>query len=130
MRRRISTVVALAAAAAVTIIAQAQPPQGGGQRGGGRGGPQGPQVVSPQVNADRTVTLRLSAPKATEVNVTGEILNGAQPAPMKKGEDGIWTATLPAVPPDVYLYAFSVDGVNTPDPRNPWFKLVSGAGLD
>jgi enterochelin esterase family protein len=104
----------------------AQPPAA---PGGGRGQQQGPQVVSPEVNADRSVTLRLLAPKATEVLVTGEILNGAKPTPMTKGADGIWTVTLPAVPPDVYLYAFNIDGVNTPDPRNPWVKLVSGAGL-
>ena len=91
--------------------------------------PQAPQVISPQVNADRTVTLRLNAPKATEVRVTGELLNGAQPVAMTKGDDGIWTVTMPAVPPDVYMYAFNVDGVNTPDPRNPWVKLVSGTGL-
>jgi enterochelin esterase family protein len=29
----------------------------------------------------------------------------------------------------VYTYAFNVDGVSTPDPRNPWVKLVSGTGL-
>ena len=63
------------------------------------------------------------------MTVTGEILNGAQPKPMTKGEDGIWTVTMPAVPPDVYTYAFNIDGVNTPDPRNPWVKLVAGAGL-
>ena len=108
---------------------QGTPPGQAPQAGGGRGGQQGPVVVSPQVNADRTVTLRLHAPRATEVRVTGEILNGAQPAPMTKGEDGIWTVTMPAVPPDVYTYAFNVDGVNTPDPRNPWVKLVSNTGL-
>ena len=86
-------------------------------------------MVSPEVNADRTVILRLLAPKATQMNVTGELLIGAQPAPMTKGDDGIWTITMPAVPPDVYTYAFSVDGVNTPDPRNPWVKLVSATGL-
>jgi enterochelin esterase-like enzyme len=96
---------------------------------GGRGGPQGPVVVSPQVNADRTITLRLLAPKATEVTVTGELLNGQQPKLMSKGEDGIWTATLGPIPPDVYTYAFNIDGVNTPDPRNPWIKLVSATGL-
>jgi enterochelin esterase-like enzyme len=98
-------------------------------QGGGRGQQQGPQVVSPQVNADRTITLRLLAPKATDVTVTGEILNGAPPKAMTKGEDGIWTATMPALPPDIYTYAFNIDGVNTPDPRNPWVKLVSGTGL-
>ena len=110
-----------------------QPPAPGAQApaqpGGGRGGQQGPQVVSPQVNADRTVTLRLYAPKATEVTVTGELTNGAPPPTMTKGDDGIWTVTMPAVPPDVYTYAFNVDGVNTTDPRNPWVKLVSSTGL-
>ncbi len=103
-------------------------PAGQAGRGGGRG-PQGPQVVSPQVNADRTVTLRVLAPKATEITVTGEILNGSDPKPMTKGEDGIWSATLGPVPPDVYTYAFNIDGVNTTDPRNPWVKLVSATGL-
>ena len=101
---------------------------GQGGRGGGRG-PQGPQVVSPQVNADRSVTVRVLAPKATEITVTGEILNGAQPKAMTKGDEGIWIATLGPVPPDVYTYAFNIDGVNTTDPRNPWVKLVSATGL-
>ena len=74
-------------AAAPQAPATAQPP-------GGRGGQQGPQVISPLVNADRTVTVRLLAPKATEIMVTGEILNGGQPQAMTKGDDGIWTATL------------------------------------
>jgi len=123
----------------MTLLAQGTPPAAPpaqappttpAQAGrGGRGGPQGPQVVSPQVNPDRTVTVRVLAPKATEITVTGEILNGGTPKPMTKGEDGIWTATLGPVPPDVYTYAFNIDGVNTTDPRNPWVKLVSGTGL-
>lgn len=104
----------------------AAPGQAGGQRGAG---PQGPQVVSPQVNADRTVTVRLNAPKATEITVTGELLNGSQPKAMAKNAEGIWEAMLGPVPADVYTYAFNVDGVNTPDPRNPWVKLVSATGL-
>lgn len=59
----------------------------------------------------------------------GELLNGAQPVPMTKGEEGVWTVTMPAVPPDVYTYMFNIDGVSTPDPRNPWVKLVSATGL-
>src|SRR5215207_2569858 len=135
MRTHIATAAAALLTCSLAVSGQ-QPPAAGApaaapQAGGGRGqqGPQGPQVVSPEVNADRTVTLRLLAPKATEVTVTGEILNGAQPKPMTKGEEGIWTATMPAVPADIYTYAFNVDGVNTPDPRNPWVKLVSGTGL-
>ena len=132
MRRALTMFVA---ALFWSAIASAQ--GGGGTAGapggqGGRGaarGPQGPQVVSPQVNADRTVTLRILAPKATEITVTGELLNGSQPKPMTKGDDGIWTATLGPVPADVYTYAFNIDGVNTTDPRNPWVKLVSSTGL-
>jgi enterochelin esterase-like enzyme len=126
---RISAICAIALVTAIPAFAQggaATAPQG---RGGGRGGPQGPQVVSPEVNADKTVTLRVLAPKADEVLVTGEILNGAKPTPMTKGADGVWTGTLGPLPPDIYTYAFSIDGVSTPDPRNPWVKLVSGSGL-
>src|SRR5690242_11908563 len=112
--RRVRTLALFGCSLALAVAAAAQPPagaapQGAAPPGGGRGGPQGPVVVSPQVNADRTVTLRLLAPKATEVTVTGELLNGAQPAPMTKGSDGIWTVTMPAVPADVYTYAFNVD---------------------
>ncbi len=112
-------------AVSVGLPAQ-QPPAQGGR---GRGGPAGPVVVSPVVNPDRTVTVRLLAPKATEVTVTGELATASPQKAMPKGEDGIWTATLGPVPPDVYTYAFNVDGVNTTDPRNPWVKLVSAAGL-
>ena len=132
MRTHIAATAAAVLTCSLALSGQQQPapaaPPAAPQPGGGRG-QQGPQVVSPEVNADRTVTLRLLAPKAALVTVTGEILNGAQPAPMTKGDDGIWTITMPAVPPDVYTYAFNVDGVNTPDPRNPWVKLVSGTGL-
>ncbi len=107
-------------------LAAQQPPAQGGP---GRGGPAGPVVVSPVVNPDRTVTVRLLAPKATEVIVTGELATASPQKGMVKGDDGIWTATLGPVPPDVYTYAFNVDGVNTTDPRNPWVKLVSAAGL-
>jgi len=133
MRIHIPAVAVVVMTCSLAVSGQQTPPAAGAAppaapQAGGRG-QQGPQVVSPEVNADRTVTLRLLAPKATEVTVTGEILNGAQPTPMTKGADGIWTVTMPAVPPDVYTYAFNIDGVNTPDPRNPWVKLVSGTGL-
>ncbi len=131
--RRAFTVFMAALLWSATALAQAGggtagAPGGQAGRGGGRG-PQGPQVVSPQVNADRTVTVRVLAPKATEITVTGELLNGSDPKPMTRGDDGIWTATLGPLPADVYTYAFNIDGVNTTDPRNPWVKLVSSTGL-
>ena len=133
--RRIFSVLLISSLAVTGLSAQAPAPAAGqagapGALGAGRGGaPQGPQVVSPQVNADRTVTLRLLAPQATAVTVTGEILNGGQSPVMTKGADGVWTGTIGPLPVDIYTYGFSVDGVSTTDPRNPWIKLVSGTGL-
>jgi enterochelin esterase-like enzyme len=90
----------------------------------GRGGGRGPAVVSPQVNADRTVTLRFRAPNAKEVVVIGE-LDGKE-HPMAKAEDGVWSVTVGPFTPDVYNYQFRVDGVVAMDPVNPWVKLGFG----
>ena len=78
--RRLSSILAIAALCAATGLARDTAAEQAG-RGGGRGA-QAPQVVSPQVNADRTVTLQILAPSATEITVTGEILNGSAPQPM------------------------------------------------
>jgi enterochelin esterase-like enzyme len=83
-----------------------------------------PTVISPQVNPDRTMTLRFRAPNAKEVVVIGEI--DGQDHPMTKGDDGVWTATIGPLAPDVYNYQFRVDGVVAMDPANPWVKLGFG----
>jgi enterochelin esterase family protein len=83
------------------------------------GRPKGPVVVSPEVKPDRTVVFRLHAPKAEAVGVsTTDIPGGFQPRPMKKGDNGVWEATLGPIDAGTYRYVFSVDGVPTADPRN------------
>lgn len=100
---------ALLAALTVTPSVAAQP-----------GGPQGPQVVSPEVSADRKITFRILAPKAESVKLTGSDLPGVgQGRDLVKGADGVWEVTLDAVPPGYYRYHFNVDGVAVIDPRNP-----------
>jgi hypothetical protein len=42
------------------------------------GQPRPPAVHSPEVHADRTVTFRLQAPKATEVRLTGDLVKAPQ----------------------------------------------------
>ena len=88
----------------------------GGPGGPGRGGPRGPVVVSPEIGPDRTVTLRYLAPNATQVTASGEL--DGKPHPMTKGTDGIWSVTIGPLAPDIYTYAFNVDGVVALDPRN------------
>jgi enterochelin esterase family protein len=92
-------------------VAAAQPPAGAA---GGRG--RGPAIVSPEVGADRTITLRYLAPNATSVTASGEL--DGKPHPLTKGENGIWSVTIGPLPPDIYTYSFNVDGVVALDPRN------------
>lgn len=88
------------------------------------------QVVSPEVHPDSRVTFRLFAPKAQEVDVRGEFLDGGKPLPLQKDDQGVWSVTAGPVRPDFYPYSFSVDGLNVSDPRNPVMKLGSrGAGV-
>jgi enterochelin esterase-like enzyme len=102
----------LGAAAILTAsMAAAQPPAG---PPGGRG--RGPALVSPEVGADRTVTLRYLAPNAAAVTASGEL--DGKPHPMTKGENGVWSVTIGPLAPDIYTYSFNVDGVVALDPRN------------
>jgi enterochelin esterase family protein len=83
------------------------------------GGPQGPQVVSPEVAADRRVTFRILAPKAEAVRLIGtDIPGNGQGAEMKKGDNGVWEATLGPLDAGAYRYNFNVDGVSVIDPRS------------
>jgi enterochelin esterase family protein len=82
----------------------------------------GNNIVSPEINPDKTVTFRFVAPDAKEVKVSGDFLpaNGYQPgsAPMTKGEKGIWSYTTAVLPSELYAYFFIVDGVRNYDPNN------------
>jgi enterochelin esterase-like enzyme len=81
--------------------------------------PRPPAVVSPEVRGDRTVTFRIYAPKATEVLVTGDWMGRTdKPIPLAKGDDGVWVGATGPLEPNMYFYAFSVDGVRTADPAN------------
>ena len=111
-------------AIAVSLAAQTTPPAGGGRGRGGRGGMNTPATAlrSPEVNPDRTVTLRFRAPEATKVEVVGEIMQGKGPQGMTKDENGIWSATIGPLPPEIWIYNFRVQGVDVTDPSNPAIK--------
>ena len=121
----IAAILAVGAVSAQTPAGQApaaQAPAGPQGRGGGRGGP---PVVSPEINADKSVTLRFRAPNAKEVTLIGEL--DGKTYPMTKNESGIWSVTIGPLAPDVYNYQFNADGVVTMDPGNPSVKLGFGA---
>ena len=86
---------------------------------------QQPRIVSPEVLSDGRVTFRLNAPKADEVLLTGEFLDGNRK--FEKGADGIWSVTVGPIEPEIYHYNFTIDGVRTIDPGNPQLKTGSTA---
>ena len=79
-------------------------------------------IVSPEINADHTVTFRVKAPEATEVSVSGSLDGNNAFAEityeMKKGDDNIWSFTTPVLPSEFYRYHFTADSVRTIDPAN------------
>jgi enterochelin esterase-like enzyme len=76
-------------------------------------------VLSPEVHSDRRVTFRFRNPNAKEVSLARE---GAQPVPMQKDEQGVWSVTIDALEPDLYGYSFVADGVRLIDPSNSLIK--------
>src|SRR5437016_13551812 len=60
-----------------------------------------PTVVSPQVLSDRRVIVRLYAPQARQVSVTGIVTPAVN---LSKGDGGVWDATLGPVDPGAYRY--------------------------
>ena len=81
--------------------------------------PQGPQIVSPEISADRHITFRIRALKAESVRLSGGDIPGNNPgAELTKGTNDIWEVTIGPIDPGAYRYNFNVDGVSVIDPRN------------
>lgn len=79
--------------------------------------PRMPPVKSPEVTEGGLI-FRLRAPNAKEVILD---IEGISRETMTKDEQGVWSFTK-KLEPDVYDYAFVVDGLRIPDPANPVAK--------
>lgn len=79
------------------------------------------QVQSPEILADGRVIFRLAAPDAAKVEVRGNFPSGFEPSivPLTKGDNGVWSATVGPLKPEMRFYNFYVDGAPAIDPRNP-----------
>ena len=87
-------------------------------------------VVSPEINADNSVTFRVLAPQAQKVQITGDMLPtrkidtpmGKYDAPgvadLVKDDKGVWSFKTGKLPSELYTYNVVVDGVRTLDPSN------------
>ena len=91
---------------------------------------QGPQVASPDVHADNSVTFNLIAPEAQKVQITGDMLPAKKVeyqgntydmpgvVDLVKDAKGVWSSTTPPLKPELYTYNMIVDGVKIIDPLN------------
>ena len=75
-----------------------------------------PVIQSPEVRSDKTVVFRLWAPKAAEVQLSGDWMGTQPPVALSKDDQGIWMSTTMPLEPGIYTYAFLVDGARAPDP--------------
>ena len=73
-------------------------------------------VVSPEYNADGSVTFRFQAENAEKVELECQMFQGTRP--MVKDQRGVWTITVKPDVPDIYPYCFQVDGTQVADPNN------------
>jgi len=107
-----AAVACLVLAAAHPVQAQQTPPAAAAAQ------PARPAPLkSPEIHPDRTVTFRLRAPNAGEVTVNGSWDNGTD-IKMTKDADGVWSATVGPLAPQLWGYWFMVDGVKALDPSN------------
>lgn len=75
--------------------------------------------VSPEIGDDGRVTLRLYAPKAEEVKVTGDFLS--EEVAMTRNESGVWEYRSEPLASELYSYSFIVDGMrDVRDPMNSY----------
>ena len=81
-----------------------------------------PDVKSPEINNDGTVTFRLKAPSVQSARVVGDFFSPADSVAsgvMTKDSSGMWSYTTSYVPePELYTYRFEVDGTLFTDPAN------------
>jgi enterochelin esterase-like enzyme len=89
-------------------------------------------IISPEIHTDNSVTFRIFAPNAKEVQVTGDFLptvkmdtpmgqmDGPGKASLTKTENGVWELKTPVLNSELYGYSFVVDGLTMTDPSNPF----------
>ena len=111
-----SQALATAAMLCLSVYALAQQPQ------------RPPQVISPEVQADRHVALRILAPRAESVRLNaGDIPGLGFGTALKKADNGVWEIVVGPLDPGAYRYSFLVDGISTIDPRNSTTSESNGS---
>ena len=67
-------------------------------------------TVSPVINNNNSVTIRLYAPNAECVKLVSDCVNGEKV--MTRRHDGVWEYTTMPLDSELYCYWFNVDGMD------------------
>ena len=82
----------------------------------------GTEIISPEIHENQTVIFKVNAPEAEEVKLSGDWMpvEGWVPGSvnMLKDDNGLWSHTTDVLAPELYGYAYLIDGVRTNDPNN------------
>ena len=74
-------------------------------------------IKSPDIQHDgHTVKFALDAPHAKDVSIEGQFMKDTKS--MTKDKNGVWRGEVNISTPDIYPYAFIVDGTRIADPSN------------
>ena len=88
------------------------------------------QGISPQINANKSVTFKLNMPNASEVSLKGSFVPKSFPVKTPAGVfgkegrfqmkkiNGIWSYTTQPLESEMYTYYYEVDGKRMIDPNN------------
>ena len=90
-------------------------------------------VVSPEIGADGTVTIRLYAPAAQQVVLNGDFAEGSKSGQMAmtRNDDGVWEYRSEPLASELYCYWFSVDGIDhVVDPSNSYVMRDVGSQMN
>lgn len=85
--------------------------------------------VSPEINADNSVTIRLYAPNAECVKLVSDCVEGD--TAMTRRENGVWEYTSEPLASELYCYWFNVDGIDhVNDPMNSYVMRDVGSQMN
>jgi len=79
----------------------------------------GPQITSPVIADDNTVTFNVFSTTAQTVTINGSWMGMGENGTMTKSDQGVWSIKVGPLEPSLYHYSIIIDGVSAIDPLNP-----------
>ena len=76
------------------------------------------EIISPEINTNKSLTFRILAPNAKKVELQGDLISNNNPVAMIRNDDGLWSYTTTPLKPELYSYSFIVDGLKIRDANN------------